>query len=45
MLGVKSKCGACHTDPPHEGEMFGVADFTCMEIRREDPKIWSFENA
>lgn len=34
MQRVKSKHGHFHTNPPCEGEMFSVADFSCMKIRR-----------
>ena len=43
MQKVKSKHGDFHTNPPCEEEMFGVADFSCMEIRRI-PKCEVFKN-
>lgn len=39
MQRVKSKYGDFHTNPGREGEMFSVTDFSCMEIRKEDPKM------
>lgn len=44
MQRVKSKRGDFHTNPLCEGEMCSAADFSCMEITKEDPKCEVFKN-